>query len=211
MNQLSQTRKYRRIALVIAILCTVLFSVYLGAVVLAQGVGDPPPATTLGVKVVPWETAGTAVSSTTYYYGPAGGTTGQEVLFWNEAEFFFTASGLVSTQTITLIPQFSADGTNWADAERLSEGWTLPLVNTTILTNASGVTNTTTSTASISFASSAAVRSSGWYTYYRTMTADGTEILRVPIVGQYMRIKATFLTTTVQVTPRIYALLKNKN
>lgn len=164
--------------------------------------------TVVGVKNVPIVWTPVAITTTTYYYGQYGGTTGQEAWFWHNAEAIVTAD-ITGTNTLTITPQFSLDGTNWADARRLSEGWVLPLSSSTTLTNASGVTNTTTSTATITFASSAASRSSEWVDYTGVLSADGSEVFSFPIQGQYLRFKATTLTTGLSITPTIYLLLRN--
>lgn len=164
--------------------------------------------TVVGVKSVPIVWTPVAITTTTYYYGQYGGTTGQEAWFWYDGQAIVTAD-ITGTNTLTITPQFSLDGTNWADARRLSEGWVLPLVNTTVLTNASGVTNTTTSTATITFASTAASRSSAWVDYTGVLSADGTEVFSFPIQGQYLRFKATTLTTALSITPTIYLMLRN--
>jgi hypothetical protein len=164
--------------------------------------------TIIGVKNVPIVWTPVPITTTTYYYGQFGGTVGQEAWFWHNADAIVTAD-ITGTNTLTITPQFSLDGTNWADGRRLSEGWNLPLVNTTVLTNASGVTNTTTSTATITFASSAAARSSEWVDYTAVLSADGTEVFSFPVQGQYLRFKATTLTTGLSITPTIYLLLRN--
>lgn len=164
--------------------------------------------TVVGVKNVPIVWTPVPITTTTYYYGQFGGTTGQEAWFWHNGDAIVSID-LDGTNTITITPQFSLDGTNWADGRRLSEGWNLPLVNTTVLTNASGVTNTTTSTATITFASSVAARSSEWVDYTVVLSASGAEVMSFPIQGQYLRFKATTLTTAVSVTPTIYLLLRN--
>jgi len=130
-----------------------------------------------------------------------------DVQFWHEAELFVTAD-VTGTNTITITPQWSADNTNWVDAKFLSEGWVLPLSHSTTITNASGVTNTTTSTHTISFASSTASRSSEWVTYQVAISADGSDAIAFPIRGRYLRFKTEVL-DTINITPTMYAVLKN--
>lgn len=172
--------------------------------------------TVVGVKNVPIVWTPVPITTTTYYYGQYGGTTGQEVWFWHDAEAIVSVD-IDGTNTLTITPQFSLDGSNWADGQRLSEGWVLPLsysASTVMtITNASGVTSTTTSTATqttaTTFASSASSRSSEWVDYTVALSASGAEVFSFPVQGQYLRFKATTLTTGVTITPTIYLMLRN--
>jgi len=101
---------------------------------------------------------------------------------------------------VTVTPQFSADQSNWVDATRTAEGFVLPLSYSNTLTNSSGVTNTTTSTATTSFSGSSGTRVTEEVTYEAALTADGTDyVADVPTVGQYMRLKIEY-SGTVTIT-----------
>lgn len=171
--------------------------------------------TVVGFKKVPIVWTPVAITQTTYYYGQYGGTTGQDVGFWNNAEAIITAD-ITGTNYLTITPQFSLDGSNWADGQRLSEGWILPLSYSasTVMTiaNTSGVTTTTstiTQTTATTFASTAASRSSEWVDYARSLSADGSELFSFPIQGQYLRFKAETFTAGLLITPTIYLMLRN--
>lgn len=177
------------------------------AFVSAQGAGDPSPGTVVGVKTVEFAAGSTAIAATTYYYGSGNGTTGLDTRFWHSADLFVTAD-ISGTNTITVTPQWSADGSNWVSAKYKSEGWVLPLSHSTTITNASGVTNTTTSTHTITFASSTASRSSEDVTYRLAISADGSDAIAFPIRGTYLRLMAE-VASAVNITPTINVILRN--
>jgi hypothetical protein len=106
-------------------------------------------------------------------------------------------------------PQWSSDGTNWVDAKYKAEGWVLPLSHSTTITNSSGVTNTTTSTHTITFSGSTGTRVSEFVTYQVALSADGSDYVAIPLHGNYLRFKAEVLTSTYNITPAIYAVLRN--
>ena len=108
--------------------------------------------------------------------------------YYNGYDLFATADFDDGALTITL--QFSADGENWVDGYYVSEGYVLPLSYSGTLTNASGVTNTTTSTFTTSISGASASYESTAVPYRIVLTSDGGDYLRnVPTVGWYMRPK----------------------
>lgn len=173
----------------------------------SAGAGDPNSGTVVGIKTVTFAAGSTPISSTTYYNDNADGSA-YSTQFWHSADVFITAD-ITGTNTITVTPQWSADGTNWVDAKFLSEGWVLPLDYTTTITNSSGVTSTTSTSSTVSFASSDAERVSEWVTYELVLSADGSDYVSIPIHGNYLRFKSEVLTSTYNITPTIYAVLRN--
>lgn len=143
----------------------------------------------------------------TYYTTTATkyGTTNLRYIYYNNLDVFVTID-LKTTGTVTVTPQYSADGTNYMDAAYTAEGWVLP--QTTVLTNASGVTRTTTSTAT--FASGTATRVSASVPYRVILSADGTGAVRIPMVGKYMRPKIELSGgVTNGVTVTVIAIARN--
>lgn len=137
------------------------------------------------------------------------GTTNLRYVYYNNLDLFVTID-LSTTGTVTVTPQYSADGTNYVDASYTAEGWVLPLSYSETLTNASGVTNTTTSTATTTFASGTATRVSESVPYRVVLSADGTGMVRIPMVGKYVRPKITLsggITNGVTVT--VMAVARN--
>ena len=187
----------------VLVLAAGLLGVALGPV-WAGGAGDPDPGTVVGIKTVEFA-AGTVGITTTAYYDSS---TGQDTRWWNSADVFVTAD-IEDTNTITITPQWSADGTNWVDAKYKAEGWVLPLDYSVTITNSSGVTSTTTATSTHSFAATTGTRVSEWVTYQLILSADGSDLVAIPLHGNYLRLKAETLTTTFGITPTISVVLRN--
>jgi hypothetical protein len=188
--------------------------------VAAQG---PEPGTVVGVgtytafptqQISHTGSAATTYSSAPYLYR------GLDVSYsrnWNSADVFVVVDDWDTGDALTVTAQFSPDQSNWADAYYTAEGWVLPLsysglmTNTSVLTNSSGVTNTTTSTQSLTasasntFSGSSGTRVSESVPYRIVASADGTDYVRIPIVGMYLRYKLEYsgtLTATIQTTYR---------
>lgn len=169
-------------------------------VVLAgPGGPEPPGGSVKTADVFTIVNAGYYTTTGTHY-----GTTNLRYIYYNSMDLFVTID-LKTTGSVTVTPQYSADGINYVDASYTAEGWVLP--QTTVLTNASGVTSTTTSTAT--FASGTATRVSASVPYRVVLSADGTDVVRIPMVGKYMRPKIQLsggitngVTVTVQAVAR---------
>ncbi len=165
-------------------------------------------------SMVNWQTVTFANSdeiSATQYYSPSGYTTlGYLAQGWYKMDVFVTVD-ISGTNTITVTPQFSIDGSNWVDAQYEAEGWVLPLDYTATLTNASGVTNTTTSTSTYAFSGSTGTRVSEMVDYEVVLSADGSSYEIVPLYGSYLRFKTELSSTGSgeAVTTTIKALMKN--
>lgn len=186
------------LALVLGLLVVALGPVWAG------GAGDPDPGTVVGIRTVEFA-AGTVGITTTSYYDDS---TGYDTRWWQSADVFVTAD-VQDTNTITITPQWSADATNWVDAKYKAEGWVLPLDYSVTITNSSGVTNTTTTSSTHEFAGTTGTRVSEWVTYQMALTADGSDLLAIPLRGNYLRLKAEVLTTTYRITPTISVVLRN--
>jgi hypothetical protein len=172
----------------------------------ASGAGDPGAGTMVGYRTVTFADGTSSITSTTYYNDDAGSTV-FNAQGWYNADVFVTAD-ISGTNTITVTPQFSADGTNWVDAQYKSEGWVLPLTYSSTITNSSGVTNTTTSTQTYTFSGSTGSRQSEWVTYQIALSSDTSDYLAVPLHGNYLRFKAE-VASADSITPTIYAILRN--
>jgi len=204
--------KYKRFLKVLALvaLAAMLILSFVGPgtpLARAGGAGDPNPGTVVGIMTVTFADGTSAISSTTYYNDNADSTV-YDSQYWHSVDVFVTAD-IDTSNVITVTPQFSADGTNWTDAQYRSEGWVLPLSYSTTITNSSGVTSTTTSTHTVTFSGATGTRVDEWVTYQIVLNADGTDYIAVPLHGRYLRFKAEVLTSTYNITPTIYAVLRN--
>ncbi len=110
--------------------------------------------------------------------------------YWAMADVFVTTVG--NTGTITVTPQYSADGTNWVDADYtyLSNSFT-----TSVITGTAGLTATTSSATSLATGN-----------YQIVLSTSTTAQKRVPIVGDYLRYK---IANTGVVTVTIKETMKN--
>lgn len=159
---------------------------------LPQGVaavGEPQSGTVNSIQNYTM-LATTAITTDTTTYGGS-----QHLQHWNSVDLFVTAD-VSGTATITVTPQVSADDSNWSDAFYTYVANTL--AETTSVLTSSGVT-TATST----------VSSSGTptdQTYQVVMTADGTEHIRLPMAGRYLRAKVE---VAGWLTPTIIAVARN--
>ena len=107
------------------------------------------------------------------------GTTNLRYIYYNNLDVFVTID-LKTSGTVTVTPQYSADGTNYTDADYISEGW----YSTT--------------------------RYSSVVPYRVVLSADGTDVVRLPMVGRYMRPKIELsggITNGVTVT--VMAIARN--
>lgn len=167
------------LALTLAALALVGF----GGVMAAPGGPEAQAGTVQGVSLQTFYADDDWVTTTTQY-GSAVRTA------YHNAFDLFVSADFSTTGTITVTPQFSADNVNWVDGFYASEGWVLPLSYSSVLTNASEVTNTTTSTATMTFAGTSASRATENVPYRIVLSADGGSYLRnVPGTGMYARVK----------------------
>lgn len=173
----------------------------------AGGAGDPESGTVVGIKSVTFAPGSSSITTTTYYNDNADSTV-YSTQYWHSADVFVTVD-ITGTNTLTVTPQWSADGTNWVSAKYKAEGWVLPLTHSTTITNSSGVTSTTTSTHTISFSGSTGTRVSEWVTYQVILSADGSDYVAIPLHGNYLRFKTETLTTGLSLTPTIKTVLRN--
>lgn len=119
---------------------------------------------------------------------------------WSVADIFIIADG-TGTWSLTATPQFSPDGSNWtsADYEYVANSFTES--STTTITNTASVTSTNVTVSSLSGSATVTTQ-----THARTMTSDGTEYIRVPLAGEYMRVQ---MAVTGAVTPTIMVTYRN--
>lgn len=161
-------------------------------VVLAgPGGPEPPGGSVKTADVFTIVNAGYYTTTGTHY-----GTTNLRYIYYNSMDLFVTID-LKTTGSVTVTPQYSADGVNYVDASYTAEGWVLP--QTTVLTKTSTAT----------FASGTATRVSESVPYRVVLSADGTDVVRIPMVGKYMRPKIQLsggitngVTVTVQAVAR---------
>ncbi len=169
---------------------------------------DPIPASVIGVDQISWYTGGVAITETTYYYGPSENSTlGQNILFWNQAELFATVVLSTSSQTATITPQFSADGTNWTDADYTNpDAWSssVSIITTGTVTSTIGTITTSIATAGAT-SSTTTDRALAF-----SAAGTNTDMLSFPLFGKYMRLKAEVITSAYWVTPTFRMILKNK-
>ncbi len=121
--------------------------------------------------------AGTVVGEQTFtLYGPTAVTTGTVnstgslMRSFNAVDVFVTVD--VTNATVTSTVQYSADGTNWADAD-------------------------------YEYATDSAIATKA---YTRVQSADGTEVIRLPMAGEYLRVN---MVVTGAATPTVLAVARN--
>jgi hypothetical protein len=164
----------------------------------ASDPGEPQPGTVRGLSGPhTFYAAASGITTTTYTDSPKN-IYGQDVsLMWlyHSADIFVTAD-VSGTDVITVTPQFFPDASNWADATYTYVANTL--ASTTSVITSTGLTTATTTTSSSSTPTEA--------THRVVMSADGTDYLRIPLAGKYVRFK---IETSGTVTPTIKALFRN--
>lgn len=155
-------------------------------------VGEPPAGTTQSIQNY-------TLFATQQITSPGETTTtngtAQHVQYWNAADIFINAD--VDTDgIITVTAQLSADNSNFVDAAYTYLADTL-IETVTVLTS----TGLTTATATLSNSSTPTEQ-----TYQVVLSADGTDYLRLPIAGQYLRVSLAYTGT---VTPTVITTLRN--
>jgi hypothetical protein len=188
--------KLKRSLIMVGLLVLVL-ALGLGGAVAASQPNEPQPGTVHGIKGpdVFWNNAVIAGSTVTYTSAPKTvyGSDISLVWLYHSADVFVTAD-ISPSSRITITPQFSVDQSYWTDATYTYVADTLAQT-TTVVTS----TGTATSTTAMSSAVTEAI-------YRIIMTADGTDYLRVPLAGKYVRFKIEHSST---VTPTIKVMLRN--
>jgi hypothetical protein len=164
-----------------------------------QAVSEPAPGTVTQIKTWTFYPA-TAVtgSGTAYSSSPKRTSTGidvSRVKDWHSADVFVTVD-ISGTATLTVTPQFSTDASNWTDA-------TYDYVADTLVETTTVLTSTGVTTATSTLSSSSTVTEG---TYRIVISADGTDYLRVPIAGEYMRVKLAY---SGEITPTVTVTLRN--
>ena len=197
-----KTRQWLVMGLVLALAALALFG--LGGALAAPSGPESQAGTVQGSVLVTVVDEDYATITTTLYPDAV------RTRYYNSYDLFVTAD-FSTTGALTITLQFSADGENWVDGYYVSEGYVLPLSYSGTLTNASGVTNTTTSTFTTSFSGASASLASTEVPYRIILTGDGGDYLRnVPTVGWQMRPKieaSGAVTTGVELL--IQAVLRN--
>ena len=153
-------------------------------------VGEPTSAHVESANTVTLYPA-TAITATgtVYSASPSTGPGADASLVENVAyaDVFATLDG-TGAFTVTFQPQFSADGVNWANAD-------YEYVANNSTWASLGITSTATSASAIAT-----------QLYARTLYADGTELIRLPMSGRFMRVA---ITSEGTVTPTVLATYRN--
>ena len=179
-------------------LLVVAMGLLLAGSVAASQPGEPQPGTVQGLRGPSLFWQGVIAGSVpTYTTSPRTqfGTDVSVVWMYNSADIFVTAD-ITPSGRITVTPQFSVDQSNWTDA-------TYTYVADTLASTTSVITSTGKTTATTTTSMSSAVTEA---IYRIIMTADGTDYLRVPLAGKYLRFK---IEHSGAVTPTINVLLRN--
>ena len=148
-------------------------------------VGAPQPGTVQRAVTYVYM-ANTAVMTSATSSAPnttVGGIDVSRVADWHSADVFVTVD-ISGTRFVTVTPQFSPDQVNWADATY------------NYIAQTGNMTDVATSIAT--------------QTYALSFSADGTQLLRLPIAGEYMRFKEVdtgLFTATTNIT--VQATLRN--
>ena len=173
-----------------------------GVVVAGPGGPEPQPGSIKGTRMDTMLAATKLTTNTTLY------STGvSRYGSYNTVDLFVTAD-FSSTGTITVTPQYAPSrAAGYVDAFYLSEAWVLPYVQT--LTNASGVTATTTSTATVT--GSSAVRVNATVPYQIVLTGNGTGLVSFNMRGTHLRYKleASGIAPSTPVTVTISTVIHN--
>jgi len=169
-------------ALTLVGLVVLVMALGVGGAVLASQPGEPLPGTVQGIRGPNTFWNGTVIAGSTVTYTSAPklvyGSDVSLVWLYHNADIFVTAD-ITPSSYLTITPQFSVDQSNWADA-------TYTYV---------AQPYTTTVSAAVTEAS-----------YQIAMSADGTDYLRIPLAGKYLRFKIEHSDT---VTPTINVMLRN--
>lgn len=186
----------RKSGLWVMVLVVVMGLLLAGSVAASQP-GEPQPGTVQGLRGPNAFWNGSVVTTTTYTSAPntVFGSDVSLVWMYNSADIFVTAD-ITPSGRITVTPQLSVDQSNWTDA-------TYTYVADTLASTTSIITSTGEMTATTTTAMSSAVTEA---TYQIVLTADGTDYLRMPLAGKYMRFK---IENSGNVTPTISVLLRN--
>lgn len=187
----------------VAVLAMILLAVLVVPGVWAEG--EPGPGTVEGIVTHTYYEAATstagAASGTLYSSAPRR-VSGQDISLvrsFYSVDVFATVD-MAGSDVVTITPQFSANQSDWADADYSYVADNLSQT-TTVLTS-TGVTTATSTTSQSS--------SITWQTYQTVFSADGTDYLRLPVAGEYLRFKIEYSTsTTSTITPTILATLRN--
>jgi len=140
--------------------------------------GEPEAGTVVGVTSYVYYPS-TQVNTGTVYSSAPLQKSGQNVALvknWNAVDVFVTVD-IHTTGLLTVTPQFSPDQSLWADAYYLTPSF-----------NSTGTLTTNDVPQRI------------------ILSADGTDYIRVPIAGEYMRLKIETLNV---MTPSVQATLRN--
>lgn len=182
------------------LLLVLLFTLVLGTALVGSvsaGPGEPASGTVRGLGGVYTYYNEGSITTTTYTDQPRT-VQGQDVStiwLYHSADIFVTAD-VSGTDTITVTPQLSVDGSNWTDVTYTYVADTLAQT-TTVLTS----TGTTTATSTTSMSSAVTEG-----TEQIVMSTDATDYLRIPLAGKYLRLK---METSGTVTPTVKVLLRN--
>lgn len=178
-----------RLAVVLVVALAMVGLVWAGFA-MASGPGEPDPGTVVGIGI------------RTFYATPLTGTgtvqttLSRDMHVWRNLDVFVTLD-ISGTGYVTVTPQVSADNTNFVTATYNYQA--LSYATTVTATTTSTSTATTTSTVSLSDAVTEA-------TYQIALTADGTDYLRMPMAGYYLRFNIAYSGT---VTPVVRAVARN--
>jgi len=180
--------------LAVLLLTALLVTVFVGGILspaVWADIGAPRPGTVQRAVSYTYLTATAGVTGTTYTDVPnttAGGLDVTRIADWHAADVFVTAD-IAGTGTVTVTPQLSPDQSNWADADYQY------VAQSGTVVNSGAVTSTITTASSIAT-----------QTYQAILTADGTEVVRVPLAGEYLRFKIERVGT---ITATVLATLRN--
>ncbi len=181
----------------LAVLTVLLLAVLVPFAVMAD-TGEPLPGSITGVGTYTFYPttvvtgSGTAYSTSPYLYRGLDVT---KVRDFNSADIFVTVD-ITPSAILTITPQFSADQSNWTDAKYPYVADTL--VSTTEVLTSDGVTTATTTISSSSTPTE--------QVYQIVLDADESGYVRVPIAGEYMRLK---MERSDNVTPTVKVTLRN--
>ena len=165
----------------------------------AQAIGEPQPGTMQRAVTHTLVDDELLIATTTYSDAPLAVGTSLDVsriTDWHSADVFVTAD-ISGTATLTATVQVSADQVNWADADYVYA------TSTADISAAADVSGTVTLTATGTSALTTQA-------HQIVLSADGTDYLRVPLAGEYMRVKleaSSIATNTV--TAPVQATLRN--
>jgi hypothetical protein len=189
------TNKLKALGLVL--LLTLVMGVALsGGVAAETGPGVPDSGTVAGVGIRTFYLNPlSTVTETITIYASSSRETGDNIMYAYHSFDVFASLDISGTGSITITPQVSADNVNWAD---VTYKYVANTSTTSVVTGTSGLTATTSTSAS-----------EQEVTHQIVLDEDGeVDYFTMPMTGYYLRFKMVY-SSTGTITPTVKAVGRN--